>query len=268
MSEKIEFRTLVETRKAGYFHSTEKHHTCQIIYLLTGELHVQFDAYSTTLKKNHLAVFRLNSSFQINSETGFRIISLFARPRNPCGFEGKAAVCEADRNMQLLSEMILNESRQPTNHSDQLINSLGESLMLLALRATESSGADPLPDYGRNIARQLYSQIQLRPNLGKTIPELIKPLPTSYRQAARYFEKEFDITPKECQIKFRIVESGQLLLNTDMPVTAIAYELGYNSSQHFSTQFKKHTGQTPSEYRRNRSQKTSGLKKRARAALH
>lgn len=40
------------------------------------------------------------------------------------------------------------------------------------------------------------------------------------------------------------------LFNTKKPVSAIAYELGFQYPQHFSRWFKKQTGRTPNEYRR------------------
>jgi len=48
----------------------------------------------------------------------------------------------------------------------------------------------------------------------------------------------------------RIVEMGkEMLLGTEKPVNEIAYDLGFQYSQHFSRFFKKKTGCTPLEFR-------------------
>ena len=46
-----------------------------------------------------------------------------------------------------------------------------------------------------------------------------------------------------------IERSKQLLIETRMPVSEIAYQLGFEYPQHFSRLFKSRTGMTPNEYR-------------------
>ena len=45
-------------------------------------------------------------------------------------------------------------------------------------------------------------------------------------------------------------QAKEMILGTDMTVSQIAYELGFQYSQHFNRIFKKNTGCTPNEYRR------------------
>lgn len=45
-----------------------------------------------------------------------------------------------------------------------------------------------------------------------------------------------------------------MLLDTDMPVINIAYELSYSETNYFSKAFKKKVGVTPTEYREGRTQ--------------
>lgn len=58
-------------------------------------------------------------------------------------------------------------------------------------------------------------------------------------------------SPLHYLINIRIAEAIKLLKNTQRPVTDIALETGFYSSQHFSTTFKKLTGYTPSQFRKN-----------------
>lgn len=48
---------------------------------------------------------------------------------------------------------------------------------------------------------------------------------------------------------FRVEEACALLKSTQQKVLAVALDSGFNSRSTFSTAFKKHTGQTPSQYR-------------------
>ncbi len=52
-------------------------------------------------------------------------------------------------------------------------------------------------------------------------------------------------------INIRISEAIKLLKKKDTSLTDIALDIGFYSSQHFSTTFKKLTGYTPSEFRKN-----------------
>ncbi|MBX2940641.1 MAG: helix-turn-helix transcriptional regulator [Ferruginibacter sp.] len=47
----------------------------------------------------------------------------------------------------------------------------------------------------------------------------------------------------------KLTEAKNLLAGTDMSVSEIGYELGYNEKAYFTTVFKKKSGQTPTEFR-------------------
>ena len=48
----------------------------------------------------------------------------------------------------------------------------------------------------------------------------------------------------------RIERSQDFLANTTMTVANIAEAIGYDTTEHYIRQFKKHTGMTPSAYRK------------------
>lgn len=68
-----------------------------------------------------------------------------------------------------------------------------------------------------------------------------------------YFSKFFKKTAGENFITYvtdrKIEAAKQMLLDTDMPVINIAYELSYGETNYFSKAFKKKVGVTPTEFR-------------------
>ena len=69
-------------------------------------------------------------------------------------------------------------------------------------------------------------------------------------ECCRAFKRGADMTIFEYLIDYRIQKSAELLANSDMPISQIAMAVGFSSTSYFSEMFKKHTNQTPSEYRR------------------
>ncbi|MCC6279942.1 MAG: helix-turn-helix transcriptional regulator [Saprospiraceae bacterium] len=47
----------------------------------------------------------------------------------------------------------------------------------------------------------------------------------------------------------KLIEAKNLLATTDLPVSEIGFELGYNEKAYFTNVFKKKSGQTPTEFR-------------------
>ena len=64
------------------------------------------------------------------------------------------------------------------------------------------------------------------------------------------FKKETGQTFSQYLLMLRLEESKQLLLETNLDITEIAYKTGFNSQSYFIKVFRDHTGQTPKEYRK------------------
>ncbi len=65
----------------------------------------------------------------------------------------------------------------------------------------------------------------------------------------RVFHRVFGVTPHAHLLRLRVARAAELLRGTDLPVTAIAFELGFSSAGGLSTAFKKIYGQPPLKWR-------------------
>lgn len=63
------------------------------------------------------------------------------------------------------------------------------------------------------------------------------------------FKRETGISPKQYVLLRRIGEAQSLLESTDRPIGEIETGLGFGSSVHFSSTFKKYVGMSPRDYR-------------------
>jgi AraC-like DNA-binding protein len=66
----------------------------------------------------------------------------------------------------------------------------------------------------------------------------------------RTFTARFGESPHACATRARLERAKQLLLDTELPVTDICFEVGFESLGSFSTLFNKRVGSPPSAYRR------------------
>lgn len=69
----------------------------------------------------------------------------------------------------------------------------------------------------------------------------------------KIYRETFGVSCVADVIASKINYAKELLCKTDMPISEVSRQCGYNNDVHFMRQFKKYIGVTPSEYRKNSS---------------
>ena len=82
------------------------------------------------------------------------------------------------------------------------------------------------------------------------VPELARAAHASTAHFARSFKRAFGETPRRYLLHRRIERAKELLRETDLSVTAVSLEVGFQSLGSFSTAFRELVGGPPSEYAR------------------
>ncbi len=100
----------------------------------------------------------------------------------------------------------------------------------------------------------------IRQNPGRRVSseEMARIAKLSVSQLRRRFRQTFGMTPREFEQSSRILGASQALLQTDATITEIAIDFGFCDQSAFSVQFRKHTGYSPKEYRKLRTQNHGG----------
>lgn len=73
----------------------------------------------------------------------------------------------------------------------------------------------------------------------------------------RYFKRKTGKKLFDYVTELRVAFAAKLLINSNISISRIAYDCGYNNLSHFNRQFKSVTSTTPTEYRRLLSKKGS-----------
>jgi AraC family transcriptional regulator len=82
------------------------------------------------------------------------------------------------------------------------------------------------------------------------------------------FKQSVGVPPRIYLTRLRVEKACELLEQTDLPITAIALEVGYSSNQVLARVFLKHMRLSPSDYRRGvRDPVRPSISLRARSAL-
>jgi len=80
-----------------------------------------------------------------------------------------------------------------------------------------------------------------------TLAQLVR---LSQHHFCRAFKKSFGVPPHQHHVQRRIEQAKCLLADRSISITDIGFTLGYSQTSSFSVAFRKNTGWTPSEYRR------------------
>ena len=84
-----------------------------------------------------------------------------------------------------------------------------------------------------------------------TLALIARDMNMSSVQLYRKLKAIANITPSLFVRAVRLKRAAQLLQSTDLKVSEIAYEVGFNDPAYFSRAFKEEFGQSPSEFKSN-----------------
>jgi AraC family transcriptional regulator len=145
----------------------------------------------------------------------------------------------------LLASRIYNEARTEQLHSRLVIEGLLLELAAVLGRAPGNAGSRP-PTWLVRVLDRLREEYSRAPRMDELAAfEGVHPV-----ELARSFRRHFGCTAGEYLRHVRIDAARRLLRTSDRCLAALALDLGFASQSHFCTSFRRLTGYTPQQYRR------------------
>lgn len=135
----------------------------------------------------------------------------------------------------------------------QIHNAVSVDLLLESLKEISREEEKDIPAYSEAVASAIsYIEHNFVKNL--SLSEVAEQIHLNAEYFSRRFKKETGYKFSEFLLKIRMEEARHLLLTTDLSVTRIAGETGFNNDSYFSASFKKYFGQNPNEVRKSKDQ--------------
>lgn len=106
-------------------------------------------------------------------------------------------------------------------------------------------------DYRVEVIKGVLTFIQKNYENKIYVRDLAKIANMNEQYFCRFFKKRIGRSPMEYVNEYRIKQAKKLLANTDLPVTDVSLECGFNNLGNFMREFKKAAKTTPLKYRKN-----------------
>lgn len=133
-------------------------------------------------------------------------------------------------------------------HGDTLAAEVADQMVYIAVR--DASAEQRVSFQARHGIRNSHLSYAIR-RMNETMEYPVSPadiaseIGISVRQLERLFGRYLNCSPKKYQVDMRLQKARHLLLQTEMPVTEVAFACGFKSSGHFARTYKSHFGVAP-----------------------
>lgn len=158
----------------------------------------------------------------------------------------------ADEELQRLATTLLDEIRSPGIATNLWIESVTNVLYMHILRnyCTTSSVLESTR-IGLTTAQLRHVEEFATENISReiTLTEMAEVAGVSRFHFAHMFKRSMGVPPHQWLISRRLDRAKDLLRTTDLSITEIAFEVGYQSQSHFGHVFRRATGMSPRTWR-------------------
>ncbi len=244
---------------ANWHSNLHTHYCSELFYVTEGEGHLQIGNETFPIMNGDLIIISPNVKHTEISDTAHPLSYLVI------GIEDieLASIDEGeDIHFRILNtkdtkdsirfyfQQIIDEYNHKSSESELMCKNLLENLLILLSRQIDFTVAlTPIMKRSALLCIDIrqYIDNHFRENI--TLDLLAERAHVSKYHMVHVFTEEYGISPINYLILRRVEEGKKLLKTTDHSLSLISRTLGFSSPSYFSQVFKKHTGDTPMEYR-------------------
>ncbi|MBO4980187.1 MAG: AraC family transcriptional regulator [Clostridia bacterium] len=175
---------------------------------------------------------------------GFISVSGYASPTGQARLPWVVREFQADPDQITRSYRTLRQEMPPKEKIDTLLLPLCRMLELAYIKkkTEQDTSSDPF--------KQILAYIQTNASSGLTVQDICQTFCCSRSYLSHTFKKQTGKSFCEYLTDIRLERAKRLLELSELNVTEIAYSVGFQDSNYFSSVFKKHVGLSPLAYRK------------------
>ncbi|WP_420334362.1 helix-turn-helix domain-containing protein [Roseibium sp.] len=153
-------------------------------------------------------------------------------------------------DIALIAQTIRRHLFEPSCPNTTFLSAATDLLLSHAIGAsTNMSANDQMTVFTNGTLRSVLSEIDAQIEDGVRVAALAKRFDMTPSAFSRKFRASIGCTPQRYVIERRIGRARELLKDSDLPISEIAYALGFSSQAHLTSSFKEVLGVTPGRYR-------------------
>ncbi|KIX21524.1 hypothetical protein SY27_07425 [Flavobacterium sp. 316] len=203
---------------------------------------------------NTLNVIKFNRNFYCldnhDSEIGCKGVLFFGTSQVPTIFlneENSAAI-------SLLWKVFINELKATDELQGEMLQMLLKRFLILCTRIyKEQKKINLVGETKMDIIRNFSFLVEVHYKSKHTVAEYAELMNKSAKSLTNLFSSHINKTPLQIIQSRIILEAKRMLLNTEMPIKEITFELGFEDMPSFSRFFKNKIGVSPRGYREEKS---------------
>lgn len=231
----------------------------QLLYVAEGCVYFEFRGQRQRVDKGYMVLYWPGESqyyemyaadgaefFWVHF-TGYDVERLLAEWGIPRG-ENVFRVGTGSDYRWLFHQMIRELQTRRSRHEEVTRMNLRHLFLLIERHMTEEKEEPDAAFHGEIIQAMTYFERHWRENVSiEYYAKCSKITPYWFRKKFKAFT---GLSPTQYLIELRMTNAMNLIENTDYNISQVAYAVGYDNPSYFCRLFRKHTGMTPLEYKK------------------
>ena len=153
-----------------------------------------------------------------------------------------------DPLLGILFSVASQELRSPRLGSRAFVSALMKQILIVMLRSQPDDESSILLTSGIRLAGAVAAILE-NPGGNHTVDSLAHSASMSRSRFCSHFTAAYNVSPKAFVQTARLAAAARMLRNSELPIKAIAAEVGYSSRSHFSRAFQAKFGDDPTAFR-------------------
>lgn len=237
---------------SGHYTLMKNRRICDgFIYIADGAARYTFDQQTLCVRKGDVLYLAKDSQYDIDVEEGFRVAYIDCYLETPEGVRYESARYTLGDGIEVERMIVRLANKWIVTNAAMRLQAFSTLYAIFSMIAQESAAGYLSPDNRVRVIRARESIEAEGLNKGFSCASLAQKLSMSDAHFRRLFSCLHGVTPSQYLTIVRMRKARELLMQSELSISEIAESIGYRSVYYFCRAFKRETGYTPTDYRKN-----------------